>query len=194
MMNKPELFAYTRRANYDPAQTKELLANAGQKTLGDTTKHWKPNYTATNESQMAAPVTISERPLWSYPRQAYTSKRSYFHTEYQKSMGTFGYKPRDKLPVEADSLGNEHHELTVGTTKTTTHIPGYNGFIPKTDYNAAAVVQSSTLDTRDTIIKQNMIENYQVKVPGYQGHRPMNAVNEKGTIRPNCLDTRGEKF
>lgn len=89
---------------------------------------------------------------------------------------------------------NEHHELTVGTTKTTTHIPGYNGFIPKTDFNAAAVEQASTLDTRNTIIKQNMIENYSVKVPGYAGHKPMNGINERGVIRPSCLNTAGERF
>lgn len=27
----------------------------------------------------------------------------------------------------------------VGTTKTTNHIPGYNGFLPKTDMNPLAV-------------------------------------------------------
>ena len=48
----------------------------------------------------------------------------------------------------------------MGTTKTTTHIPGYNGFIPKVDFNPQAVAQASTLGARETIIKQNMIENY----------------------------------
>ena len=55
------------------------------------------------------------------------------------TMGTHGHDPRAKLPAESESIGNEHHELTVGTTKTTTHIPGYNGFIPRTDFNANAV-------------------------------------------------------
>ncbi len=89
---------------------------------------------------------------------------------------------------------NENNELTVGTTKTTTHIPGYNGFIPKTDFNPLAVKQASELAARETIIKQNVIENYQVKLPGYSGHKPMNGCNEKGIIRPNCLATTGEKF
>jgi hypothetical protein len=94
---------------------------------------------------MAAPVSVSERPIWSYPRQAYSSKRSFFQTEFQMSIGTYGHNPRAKLPTDSDFQGNEHHELTVGTTKTTTHIPGYNGFIPKTDFNPAAVMQASTL-------------------------------------------------
>ena len=84
--------------------------------------------------------------------------------------------------------------MTAGTTKTTTHIPGYNGFIPRTDYNPQAVGQAGQLGARETIIKQNIIENYQVKVPGYQGHKPMNAINEKGDIRPNCLNIAGERF
>lgn len=143
---------------------------------------------------MANPVSVSQRPLWSYPRQAYSSKRSYFQTEFQKSIGTYGHNPRAKLPHDAEFQGNEHHELTVGTTKTTTHIPGYNGFIPKTDFNPMAVQQATTLAARNTIVKQNMIENYCVKVPGYSGHKPMSSINEKGVIRPNCLNTAGESF
>jgi hypothetical protein len=69
--------------------------------------------------------------------------------------------------LDSEVQGNEHHELTVGTTKTTTHIPGYNGFIPKADFNPQAVQQASTLGARETIVKQNIIENYQVKMPGY---------------------------
>ena len=98
------------------------------------------------------------------------------------------------MPTDSESQGNEHHDLTVGTTKTTTHIPGYNGFIPKTSFNPNAVKQASNLNARNTIVKQNMIENYSVKIPGYAGHRPANGINEKGAIRPNCLDTHGEQF
>ena len=42
-MNKPELFAYTRRAKYDPTKTTQMLAKAGQESLGGTTTHWKTN-------------------------------------------------------------------------------------------------------------------------------------------------------
>ena len=160
LMNNPSLFAHTRRARYDPAKTETMMRKTGQKNPGNTTKHWQSNYMNTNETQMKAPITISERPLWSYPRQAYTSKRGYFHTENQMSIGTFGHNPRNKLPQTADKQINEHHDLTAGTTKTTTHIPGYNGFIPKTNFNPHAVNQASSLSARETIIKQNMIENY----------------------------------
>ena len=78
LMNNPALFAHTRRAKYDPNATQNMLTKAGQQTLGSSTSHWKTNSQQTNESQLANPVTISERPVWSYPRQAYSSKRSYF--------------------------------------------------------------------------------------------------------------------
>lgn len=91
-------------------------------------------------------------------------------------------------------MENEEHELNIGTTKTTSHIPGYNGYIPKTDLNPAARDQGKCGVTRATIIKQNIVENYQVKVPGYSGHKPMSVLNDRGSIRPNCLSTAGEAF
>ncbi len=30
---------------------------------------------------------------------------------------------------------------SIGTTKTTNHIPGYNGYLPKTDLNPIAIMQ-----------------------------------------------------
>ena len=77
----------------------------------------------------------------------------------------------------------------------TTHIPGYNGFIPKSDFNEKALEQSKLEGKdRNTIVKQNIVENYSVKLPGYSGHKPMSTVNDRGVPRPNCLNTNGESF
>ena len=103
----------------------------------------------------------SERPVWSLPREAYSSKRSYFKTEYSNSLGTYGSNPRDRLPHDATQQSNAVHDLSMGTTKTTTHIPGYNGFIPKSDFNSTALEQSRLEGkNRTTILKQNIVENY----------------------------------
>jgi hypothetical protein len=48
-MNKPELFAYTKRSKADPKIAASMLSKAGVASLGNTTKHWKTNYQATNE-------------------------------------------------------------------------------------------------------------------------------------------------
>ena len=91
-------------------------------------------------------------------------------------------------------MENEVSELSMGTTKTTKHIPGYNGYLPKTDLNPNALLQGQCERPRNTIIKQNIVENYQVKVPGYSGHKPMSVLNDRGSLRPSCLSTQGEKF
>lgn len=52
-----------------------------------------------------------------------------------KSLGTYGDNPRAKLNDNHSKMENENHELTIGTTKVTKHIPGYNGYLPKTDLN-----------------------------------------------------------
>jgi hypothetical protein len=93
--------------------------------------HWKSNYAATNDEQLSKPVSKSERPLWSLNRQAYSSKRSFMQTEYQNTHGTYGHNPRNKLPHNAAAQFNEVNELSAGTSKASAHIPGYNGYIPK---------------------------------------------------------------
>ena len=84
--------------------------------------------------------------------------------------------------------------ISIGTTKVTAHIPGYNGFLPKTDINETAIGQALGQESRQTIIKQNIIENYQVKIPGYGGHKPMSVINDRGTLRPSCFTTNGEAY
>jgi hypothetical protein len=83
---------------------------------------------------------------------------------------------------------------SIGTTKTTNHIPGYNGYLPKTDLNPTAILHGMGEAPRATIIKQNIVENYSVKIPGYAGHMPMSVLNDRGNLRPNCLSTEGEAF
>ncbi len=91
-------------------------------------------------------------------------------------------------------MENDTNELTMGTTKTTKHIPGYNGYLPKTDLNPNALAQGQCEKTRETFIKQNIVENYQVRIPGYSGHKPMSVLNDRGSLRPQCLSIDGEKF
>lgn len=54
-------------------------------------------YKGVNEETLSKQATRAQRPMWSLPRQAYSSQRSYFQTEYMKSIGTYGQNPRDKL-------------------------------------------------------------------------------------------------
>ena len=53
-------------------------------------------------------------------------------------MGNYGHKPREVLPADAEKHENVNDQLSIGTTKVTKHIPGYNGFLPKADFNGHA--------------------------------------------------------
>jgi hypothetical protein len=91
-----------------------------------------------------------------------------------------GHNPRYKLNHESEKMANREDELTIGTTKTTSHIPGYSGYIPNVDINENAVKQSKGESIRNTIVKQNIVQNYNVKLPGYAGNKPMSVINDRG--------------
>lgn len=134
------------------------------------TSHWIPTYKSTNDTVDEAEKIKSRRPLWSINRQAYSSSRGRYVTEFADAFGKHGHNPRDVLPSDSTKQVNKVNDLSVGSTKVTNHIPGYNGFIPQIDVNQTVIEQSKGENTRNTIIKQNIVENYCVKLPGYQGH------------------------
>jgi len=86
------------------------------------------------------------------------------------------------------------NSLTVGTTKVTSHIPGYRGFVPSIDINKNAYEQSKCKSPRTTFLKNNISENYNVRLVGYAGAKPANAMNDRGNMRPSCFSTEGETF
>lgn len=117
---------------------KKTLSDTGRHALSNQTGHWKSQSHQATDEVMALPNNPSTRPVWSYPRAAYSSKRSFFHTEYTRTMGNYGHKPREVLPADAEKHENVNDQLSIGTTKVTKHIPGYNGFLPKADFNGHA--------------------------------------------------------
>lgn len=107
------------------AQGESALSQAGKSAVGfnqtssnmsqaskTMTSHWKTSYQGVNEITTTQQASRAQRPEWSLPRQAYTSKRSYFQTEYMKSLGTYGQNPREKLNQDHDKMSTELHELT----------------------------------------------------------------------------------
>mmetsp|Transcript_38263 Transcript_38263/g.43861 ORF Transcript_38263/g.43861 Transcript_38263/m.43861 type:complete len:85 (-) Transcript_38263:7-261(-) len=83
----------------------------------------------------------------------------------------------------------------MGTTKVTSHIPGYCGFLPKTDLNDTALAHSKSMIPRPIMKnKVNLNENFNVKIPGYAGHKPRSCLNDRGNVRPQLFSTKGETF
>ena len=47
----------------------------------------------------------------------------------------------------------------MGTTQNSYHIPGYTGFLPAVKTFSVAYEHGKGINTRDTFLKQNLIEN-----------------------------------
>lgn len=126
-MHNPDLFNHTKTGKIQSMirNTQEgFLSKAGatalgldnaapdatmSKTLGSgTTSHWKSTYKNAVETSLTQPQQKSSPPEWSLPREAYTSKRSYFVTESMKSFGTYGNNPLQKLRSEEAGKTNLH--------------------------------------------------------------------------------------
>lgn len=164
-------------------------------TLYKTTQHWKSNYAGENEKTQSRPKSQAQRPFWSYPKREHVARRTFFKTEYHNTLGNYGHNPRTILNAESTKLENEANELTMGSTKVTQHIPGYGGFIARTDLNEKALEHSKSNAARELMRnKINLNENFNVKIPGYSGYKPMSCFNDRGQVRPNLFSTQGETF
>jgi hypothetical protein len=77
--------------------------------------HWQTNLAAANIAILDNPINKSERPQWTFPRQAYTSNRSNFRTEYMNNLGTYGDNPIKKLNADSEKLDIIENDLTYVT-------------------------------------------------------------------------------
>lgn len=163
--------------------------------LYKTTKHWTTNYQMENNKTQERPSSQAQRPFWSYPKKEHVARRTFFKTEYHNTLGNYGHNPRSILNHESTKMNNDVNELTMGSTKVTSHIPGYSGFIVKTDLNDKALLHTKSDASRNLMKnKVNLNENFNVRVAGYSGHKPMSCLNDRGSVRPQLFSTAGETF
>jgi hypothetical protein len=115
LTHNPELGKFTKHGKLERSQTSAALRTTGQLASQDTlyksTKHWKTNYGNNNNEMVTNPINKSERPLWSYPRQAYTSGRGTFQSQYMSQLGTYGHNPRKILNQDSDKMTNEATDM-----------------------------------------------------------------------------------
>lgn len=221
-LHNPELYKYTkvgRQSNsfgdsaYQPRATSDLRRVASTNIAGKvaslqqedssksndqlykTTKHWTTNYQMENNKTQSRPNSQAQRAFWSYPKREHVARRTFFKTEYHNALGNYGHNPRTILNHESTKLENQVDELTMGSTKVTSHIPGYSGFIVKTDLNDKALEHTKSQASRHLMKnKVNLNENFNVRIPGYAGHKPISCLNDRGSVRPNLFSTKGETF
>lgn len=121
-----------------------------------------------------------------------------YDTEHIKSMGIFGDNPLEKFSQnpqnnQTEKVFNDNFPLSLGTSKASSYIPGYSGYLP---INQIKNAPKDTLASDPYFKEQrsNHILNYKTRLPGYKGYIPFNANNIKGNIRPYCLSTDSEAF
>jgi len=83
--------------------------------------------------------------------------------------------------------------LTVGTTKGTAHIPGYQGFLATNTSNVrvAEIAHGGNMRSTD---KTNLTHVFHTNTVGYGGHKPSNACNDRGGVSLTNLTTAGAAF
>ena len=176
-------------------QERSTLSQAGatvSKNISNPCIHWKSTYKEQVSPSIQSPArSISVRPHWTIPREAYSSVRAIYNTEFGDNFGT---SPRKILNSESTKHHIKHDSTTLGTTKLTAHPPGYTGFIPVMDMQENATSQAYCESPRRQDYKNNLINNYNTKLVGYKGHKPSAAINEKGNLREYCFSTEQESF
>jgi len=187
--------AAKRTASCNPSSRSQNLDQENDYDhLQTGTEHWKSTYNAAIKDPYA--YTSAKRPEWTLHKPAYTVEGGPRASNYKENFGTRGTNPLDQLSRTArmPPVPKPQNDLALGTTKSTYHVPGYTGHIPKSLTSPSVWDQAVGTNTRTTYLKQNMTENYHTRVPGYAGHRPREAVNDRGNLRQFCFSTVGEKF
>ena len=131
----------------------------------------------------------SHKPDWATRKRPYSAHRTSYRSESQDAFAQSEY-----LCDPAGKDVNAVPLMQTGTTKNTRHVPGYAGYIPKTDFNETAFEHSKGRAPRSQVNKENVADNQLNRLPGYAGFRPKSAVNQRGNLRPMCLSTEGERF
>jgi len=112
---------------------------------------------------------------------------------YGEGFGKRGSDPREKFGPGLDKNQPITGPLTVGTTKGTNHMPGYQGFLATNTANPkiAAIVQGGTLRSTD---KSNLTHVFHTNMVNYAGHKPKNACNDRGGVSNHTMSQCGDAF
>jgi len=158
--------------------------------------HWKSEYRS-NVNDAARFDTILYRqngPCYQIANPPTCVGAGEVPSQFQADFGKYGSNPRDKLPPKTfDKMPTLKTALTVGTTKGTAHIPGYQGFLATNTVNpkVAAVAHGGNLRSTD---KANITQVFHTNCVGYAGHKPENARNDRGGVTQDSRTTIGRDF
>jgi len=159
------------------------------------TDHWTSEYKNTfaegtgakkrNPRQYGAPYQMHDPPgCVSQPMEA---------SFYQHEFGRYGSNPRHKIGPNDFKLPVQKTDMTRGTTKGTSHVPGYQGFLP-TNTNNPKVAKIESGQCLRSVDKTNITEIFHLNLPGYWGHIPTSAINDRGPRQMSTMTTMGRAY
>lgn len=178
-----------------PVQTTDVDCSAA-----GTTRNWKSEYQAKGEEAGGAPLEhrgaakgVTRRNYnYSYqPPQSIGRKDT--STSSGHHFGRYGSNPRDRVDHKVATLQVHPNSLNRGTTRGTSHIPGYQGFIaanPLGPHSARAALGEATR----SVDKTNLGDIFRTNLVGYTGHVPESHNNDFGGRKPTDLTTSGRDY
>lgn len=136
--------------------------------------------------------TKSEIPDW-FKNKYHDYHIGKYVTEHTNGFGIHGDNPKEKFnqTTVPGKLFSDSYDISLGTTKSSNYIPGYQGHIPFNKHSPNGTLLN---DPYFRVGKTNHVLNYKIRLPNYSGHIPSTSINIKGNIRPYCLSTKDEKF
>lgn len=158
------------------------------------TAHWKSEYRSNvnDAARFDCVLTRQNGPSYQIANPPTCVGGGEVLSSYHEGFGKYGSNPRDKYGTQ-DKLPTFKTALTVGTTKGTAHIPGYQGFLATNTANprVAEIAHGGNIRSTD---KSNLTTTYHTNVVGYGGHKPLNARNDRGGVSMTTLTSKGRDF
>lgn len=204
LQNKSE-FAHMHKTTPDdylfpqgPSRPNEVSLSKGiDYRAPNTTRHWKPDSQAVGEEAGGAALEhrlAAKGAIRSWPFQMTPSiGRKDHSTHYTHHFGKYGSNPRDRINHDHTRLQVHPNSLNRGTTRGTSHIPGYQGFIAANPAGPLSARATSGEATR-SVDKTNIGETFHTNLVGYAGHVPESHNNDFGGRRLTELTTHGRDF
>lgn len=170
---------FQQRPKKQERQTSDKLSSAA---------HWCSEYRVGSQLKTKA-VTAREILTPRQTARCCVSRLQDF-TSNDLDYGRKAFTPRDNVsdvsPLKSD--------LAAGSTIGTSHIPGYQGFIPRCVGPSEKLRKASTGVEARSVDKTNIVHTFHKDIVGYAGHIPQAVRNDFGGRKPTDLTTFGHDF
>eukprot|EP00930_Biecheleria_cincta_P018262 TRINITY_DN14285_c0_g1_i1.p1 TRINITY_DN14285_c0_g1~~TRINITY_DN14285_c0_g1_i1.p1 ORF type:complete len:277 (-),score=26.97 TRINITY_DN14285_c0_g1_i1:445-1275(-) len=178
---------------------KAVLARTGEDSEKTGGSHWVSEYRAKSSegaSRMQTPRMTAEHILAGRAGYMPVScmSRAQDTSLYLTDFGRHGSNPRDSIAAQDTKLPVFKSGLTAGTPRGTSHIPGYQGFLPSYPGFSEPLLRVAEGEFVRSTDKTNISQTYKKNVVGYAGHEPTAVVNDFGARKPTTLTVMGRDF